>query len=440
MNNSYVVKDISDIPLDKLEIGNHVVLFEESLVSEYSSREVEKTNVLVFSELNYKYFYNFEGQSMYSDIDEEEKYKTEDENEEPEIVTTASMDVNKIYRTYMKLPNGELYLLGNSNHSGRSLDYYDNAFDEDEVKRGSFLTMIYERLFKERAYITMLLGRNKFKQSYSSFEILPFKLDDDAYIVFLAKSTIDGKYKTWDKVQNTFLFLRDGSVIQITVDFKKFIKKLKTFTDTYGDNQTKYFNDFEKTVEMMSQKIIDVIRTDKETLFKLEFQSYFRQFYDLDEINMLFEPVYSNEELGLEVFPGGNDRIFGNARMEFYRNGERLRSWGFEEAYPELLLEKRKANAVFLFTLNRHYSGLSPFDGKIYNYGALDEKAMQDKNYYMDYEGAMISSKGNLDYYVKIDGLYIKAEAEDKALVDELLDRKKMVNQLEKWGEEVAES
>lgn len=398
----YTTNNLDYLPLNELQVGDQIILLgDKELNRSRRDDKVNGTNILVVSQKIEKHIIDFDAISL--EVDYKGDWEYDDDDNEVIIEEEAYLEDRRFNHTYFKLKD-ELYLLSveKSRSTYARLNYLEDALDECHE--------IYECLFNKPLEQIMLVDDNVITNQVTGrmIKFYPFKLDDQSYLTFITTNNFNHYHESWIKKKEVIIFQKDKKMITLNTNFDNLFEKIESLeSERYTSSILNYRERFKKHLNIMKYNLRTYAISKSYERYDMisKIYSEFSRIMQRNTIEKFFSPVYVNKDLEFEVFFDKENNYNHNTIYIYKGNNE----WTSNLKKIEgMELELRKATAVVEFSINNKY-GVSPFDGKFYKHGT-EQELYNLYDYYHDDEGTI----NKIDFYLKIDGFYLKVTDEEK--------------------------
>ena len=425
-NNSHISDDIKNIPVDKLKIGEHIILLNGSedilLTNNYKLMEIRHDKIYIFDNVNGKNSINCSSDfNLYSN----------------------NYDSNKLYM--YPCNNSLIYLFETNN-------YLNNYRCNDD-----FLDQIGDSIYNDcknknitSNSVNIVNTKNdEVGNKYFNYLIIP--LNNKAFMCLLKEFT----YKT-DNSEYTYV---DDYILfgEYPDEIKEVINKIsnKHEIDYFNNRLNQYRGNITQIFEEIKNNLNYDITQFEETLFALNYDlNYYLRDLDrksnIEKVQNIFNklnikidiknkyiPCFEHKSgikayhFNNDIFVTINDQLI--SRNNGYYNGEVLYTQnGLKVAIeiPDKIKNNKKNQILFkaaskIAEFEKNKNGINPQTGDFYEKGKIDNERV----IYKDFNSLIINEKSyNKSYYIKQYGFFIQSF--DKNKNNEIKERYQVISKL----------
>lgn len=460
IGNSIIIGDIKQINFDDLKLGDQITLFEEKYIDEIDLNFNNIKNMIMTDNfINMLYSFNVNETSPIIHIEDCGNFKEEEWNniltkDKDEIIDKLvdefDFESKNYYDGYLKLNNNIIKLKNINNETFYKRNINDLVKFTKDIDNCKYKNNDYfiKELYNECLYI--LNNKNKTKinrinqEQGSTIQSLFVPIDNNnchtyTALFFIIKNNItDNNLISTSK--SVLLMDDNGNFVDITTF-------ISSFEDIYNliRNDDPNFHTFDRLLQISKYDIHDYIKNNK---ILEEITSEFCTQFDINKskIKEIFKPLYQDKCNDIEVFRNTIKKEH-SVKVKIYQHKKEISSYILE-------YEKDKLD---INVLNAYKIGKSILHFNIYNYNIPKLNPKNGKIYYKNKkynnEDARILYKDNStiivknviktlyfyklnDYFINVD--YIDNEDKRNKLINEIKDRKKLLDTLNKDNEEIS--
>lgn len=307
LDNTYFVKNLSELPVKELQLGNVIITEEQNdsdkYVDFYDPNDCKKpiTSLKILSNIIHKQLYVFTSRNYYI-FDKTNKSKS---NTLIDNKVSYSYKENK--EIYIELEN-KLYKLGvSSNLSIFNINNVTHPYNTKPIRE------MYTILSRNNLEIIYSLKFNKIYKNENNEVIHFFAIPLlNGFLVFYIYAKIDPNKYLWQTYKSIFIMLNDGTILTSRdedINFNEIFNIAKQYNNKYQE----YFEEFKQNLKTIESNIINEYIVKKNYHIFNDIKKLFDNKIFIHDIEKMCLPIYSSDDIDVYLesyYELSNDIIY----------------------------------------------------------------------------------------------------------------------------------